>query len=117
MRPRKRQNRPRKSVNPYNGKILKTFKELTDQQLEKADGFAQVFSEHQFHMMKSIVPMSVITVLTALALVGCNQNSPSNSTEKLSPNSSMDHTNGMMGGSTNMPTSTNNTGAANDATR
>ena len=25
-----------KSVNPYNGKILKTFKELTDQQLEKA---------------------------------------------------------------------------------
>jgi len=24
------------SVNPYNGKILKTFKELTDQQLEKA---------------------------------------------------------------------------------
>ena len=24
------------SVNPYNGKVLKTFKELTDQQLEKA---------------------------------------------------------------------------------
>src|ERR1035441_4541617 len=24
------------SVNPYDGKILKTFKELTDQQLEKA---------------------------------------------------------------------------------
>jgi len=57
-----------------------------------------------------------------------NQNSPSNSTETPSPNSSMNHTNGMMGGTTNMPAtnsvpnmnmpaSTKTTGAANDPTR
>jgi hypothetical protein len=52
--------------------------------------------------MKSIISLSAITVLAALALVGCNQNSPSNSTETPSPNSSMSHDNGMMGGTTNM---------------
>jgi hypothetical protein len=52
--------------------------------------------------MKSIIPLSAISVLAALALVGCNQNSPSNSTETPSPNSSMSHDNGMMGGTTNM---------------
>jgi len=85
--------------------------------------------------MKSIIPLSAITVLAALALVGCNQNSPSNSTETPSPNSSMNHDNGMMnhdngmmGGSTNMmatnnmpnvnmPTNSKTRGAANDATR
>ena len=78
--------------------------------------------------MKSIIPLSAITVLAALALVGCNQNSPSNSTETPSPNSSMSHDNGMMGGTTNMPATNNmpnmnmsatnkTTGAANDATR
>lgn len=55
--------------------------------------------------MKSIIPLSAITVLAALALVGCNQNSPSNSTETPTPNSSMSHDNGMMNGTTNiMPT-------------
>ena len=75
--------------------------------------------------MKSIIPLSAITVLAALALVGCNQ---SNSTETPSSNSRMGDANGMMGGTTNM-TATNSmpnmdmsatnktTGAANDATR
>lgn len=78
--------------------------------------------------MKSIIPRLAIPVLAALALVGCNQNSPSNSTETPSPNSSMNHANGMVGGTTNMPAtnsmqnmnmpaSTKTTGAANDATR
>jgi hypothetical protein len=66
--------------------------------------------------MKSFIPLSTITVLAALALMGCNQNSPSNSIETPPPNSSISHTNGMMGG-TNMPASTKTTGAANDATR
>ena len=53
--------------------------------------------------MKSIIPRLAIPVLAALALVGCNQNSPSKSTETPSPNSSMNHDNGMMGGTSNMP--------------
>ena len=32
----KNKARAYQSVNPYDGKLLKTFKELTDQQLEKA---------------------------------------------------------------------------------
>ena len=78
--------------------------------------------------MKSIIPRLAIPVLAALALVGCNQNSPSKSTETPSPHSSMNHANGMMGGTSNMPAtnsmpnmnmpaSTKTTGAANDATR
>ncbi len=76
--------------------------------------------------MKSIIPLSAITVLAALALVGCNQ---SNSTETPSSNSRMSDANGTMGGTTNMNMSATNsmpnmdmstnkdTGAANDATR
>jgi hypothetical protein len=74
--------------------------------------------------MKSILSLSAITVLAALSLVGCNQNSPSNSTETPSPNSSMNHANGMMDRSTNMPATNtsphsdaNKTAAANDTTR
>ena len=78
--------------------------------------------------MKSIIPLSVVTILAALALVGCDQSSPSNATETPSSNSKMSDANGMMGGTTNMPTTnsmpnlnmsaTNKTaGAANDATR
>jgi ABC-type oligopeptide transport system substrate-binding subunit len=67
--------------------------------------------------MKSIISLSAITVLAALALVGCNQNSPSNSTKTPSPNSSMNHANNMPNMNTNMPASTKTTGAANDATR
>ena len=75
--------------------------------------------------MKSIIALSAITALTALALVGCNQ---SNSTETPSSNSRMNDTNSMMGGTTNMmatnsmpnmdmPATNKTTGAANDATR
>ena len=77
-----------------------------------------------FHM-KSFIRLSAITILAALALVGCNQSSP---TETPSSNSKMNDANGMMSGSTNMtatnsmlnmnmPPNTNATGAANDATR
>ena len=52
--------------------------------------------------MKSIISLSAITVLAALALVGCNQNSPNNATETPSPNSSMNHGNGMMNGTNSM---------------
>ena len=75
--------------------------------------------------MKSIIALSAITALTALALVGCNQ---SNSTETPSSNSRMSDTNSIMGGTTNMkatnsmpnmdmPATNKTTGAANDATR
>ena len=57
--------------------------------------------------MKSIIPLSAISVLAALALVGCNQNSPSTSTKTPSPNSSMNHDDGMMNG-TNHMMATNN---------
>ena len=55
-------------------------------------------------LMKPIIPLSAITVLAALALVGCN---PSNSTETPSPNSNMGHDNGMMHGTTNIMATTN----------
>jgi hypothetical protein len=75
--------------------------------------------------MKSIIALSAITALTALALVGCNQ---STSTETPSSNSRMSDTNSMMRGTTNMPATNSmpnmdmpatnkTTGAANDATR
>jgi hypothetical protein len=48
--------------------------------------------------MKSIIPVLAIPVLAAFALVGCNQNTPSNSTGIQSTNSSMS------GGITNAPT-------------
>ena len=78
--------------------------------------------------MKSIIPLAAITVLAALALVGCDQGSPSNSTETPASNSRMSNAHGMMDGTTNMPptnsmpnmnmpANTNTTGIANDATR
>ena len=83
---------------------------------------------NKLKLMKSVILRLAIPVLAALALVGCSQNSPSSSSEAPSPNSSMNHTNGMMGGTTNMPAangmpnmnkpaSTKTTAAANDATR
>jgi hypothetical protein len=53
--------------------------------------------------MKTIIPLLAIPVLAAFALVGCNQNTPSNSTDTQSTNSSISGTNGMSGGITNMP--------------
>jgi hypothetical protein len=79
-------------------------------------------------LMKQIIPLSAIAGLAELALVGCNQSSPGSSTETRSPDSNMNHANGMMGGTTNvpatnsmssmnMPANTKTSGAANDATR
>ena len=53
--------------------------------------------------MKSIIQLLAIPVMAALALVGCNQNSPSNSTDAQSTNSSMSVANGTIGGITNVP--------------
>ena len=53
--------------------------------------------------MKLIIPLSAIPVLAALALVGCNQNTPGNSTDTPSTNSSMSGASGTIGGVTNMP--------------
>ena len=58
--------------------------------------------------MKSIIPLSAITALAALVLVGCNQNSSNNSTETPDADSSMSHDNGgMMDGTTNVMPTTN----------
>jgi hypothetical protein len=40
-------------------------------------------------ILKSIIPVSAIVLLAASALVGCNQNTPSNSTDAQSTNSSI----------------------------
>jgi hypothetical protein len=53
--------------------------------------------------MKSIIKLSAITVLAALALVGCNQNSPSTSTDSQSTNASASDAGSTMGGVTNTP--------------
>jgi hypothetical protein len=53
--------------------------------------------------MKSIIPFLAIPVLAAFALVGCNQNTPSNSTGNQSTNSNMSDANSVPGGFTNMP--------------
>jgi hypothetical protein len=55
--------------------------------------------------MKSIITLLAIPVLTAFALVGCDQNS-SNSTETQSTNSSMPASS-LPGGFTNMPATNN----------
>jgi len=59
--------------------------------------------------MKSIITLSAITVLAALALAGCDQNAGSNSTDTQSTNSStggasniVSGANGTMGGTTNL---------------
>jgi hypothetical protein len=53
--------------------------------------------------MKLTIPLLTISVLAALSLVGCNQNTPSNSTENQSTNSILNDTNSMPDVSTNMP--------------
>jgi hypothetical protein len=69
--------------------------------------------------MKSIIPLLAILVLAAFALVGCNQNTPGDSTNAQSTNSSMPAgsipggftntpaTNNLPNMNTNMPASTN----------
>ena len=53
--------------------------------------------------MKSTITLLAITVLAAFALVGCNQNTPGNSTDVQSTNSSASDTNDMTTVTTNMP--------------
>jgi uncharacterized protein YcfL len=53
--------------------------------------------------MKPTIKLLAITVLAAFALVGCSQNTPNNSTDTQSTNSSMTDASGTVGGITNMP--------------
>jgi uncharacterized protein YcfL len=53
--------------------------------------------------MKSMIPLSALTFLAALALVGCNQNSPGSSSNPQSTNSPMNSTNSTTGVITNAP--------------
>jgi len=53
--------------------------------------------------MKSNITLLAIAVLAAGALAGCNQNTPGNSTDAQSTNSSAGDTNGMAAASTNSP--------------
>jgi len=57
-------------------------------------------------LMKLIIKPLAITALAALALVGCNQNTPSSSNDTTATNSSMSGLNSTIGG-------TNNTSAVN----
>ena len=65
--------------------------------------------------MKPIITLPAITLLTALALAGCSQNSSTTSPDTSATNSSMTggestnmpSTNSLPGMSTNMPASTN----------
>ena len=58
--------------------------------------------------MKSIITLSAITILAALALVGCNQNPASGSGDASATNSSASSgTNSMPDMGTNMPAKTN----------
>jgi hypothetical protein len=63
--------------------------------------------------MKSTIPLSAVTVLAALALIGCATNRSSKSTEKPSAKSSVDMP------ATNTPPhrAVDTTDSANDATR
>jgi hypothetical protein len=61
-------------------------------------------SRHNLNkLMKSIIPLLAIPVLAAFALVGCNQNTPGNSTGTQSTNSSTSDAGSIPGGFTNTP--------------
>jgi hypothetical protein len=53
--------------------------------------------------VKSITPLLVIVVLATIALVGCGQNTPNNSSGVKSTNLKMDDASSIPGGFTNMP--------------
>jgi hypothetical protein len=57
--------------------------------------------------MKLIIPLMVIPVLAAFALVGCNQNTPDNSTGTQSTNSSASDAGSASAGITNAPANNN----------
>jgi hypothetical protein len=52
---------------------------------------------------KSTLTLSAITILAAFALMGCNQNTPTSSTDTVATNASTSGANGTVGGTTNMP--------------
>ena len=54
-------------------------------------------------LMKSNIILSVITVLAALALAGCDQSTPGSTTSAKTTNSNMSSNAAVMGGITNMP--------------
>jgi ABC-type oligopeptide transport system substrate-binding subunit len=54
-------------------------------------------------LMKSIITLSAITILAALALVGCNQSTPGNATDAPATNSSMSSDSGAASAVTNPP--------------
>jgi hypothetical protein len=59
---------------------------------------------HNFNeLIKSIIPLLAIPILAAFALVGCNQNTPGDSTGSQATNSSMSGVNSIPGGFTNTP--------------
>ena len=53
--------------------------------------------------MRSIIPLLAIPALAAFALVGCNQNTPSSSTDTQSTNSSVSVAGGASSAITNAP--------------
>jgi predicted small secreted protein len=53
--------------------------------------------------MKSTIALLAIAVLATVVLAGCKQNTPGNSTDAQSTNSSVSDTNGMAAASTNLP--------------
>jgi hypothetical protein len=57
--------------------------------------------------MKSIIPLMVIPVLAVFALVGCNQNTPDNSSGIQSTNSSASEAGSASAGITNAPATNN----------
>ncbi len=57
--------------------------------------------------VKSIIPLSAIAILAVFALVGCNQNSPTNSTDAQTTNSSASDASSPAGGATNLPVVSN----------
>ena len=53
--------------------------------------------------MKSMITLSAIPILAALALVGCGQNNSNSSTDTMATNSNMSDATNAVGGTTNMP--------------
>jgi hypothetical protein len=53
--------------------------------------------------MKSIITLSAVTLLAALALAGCSQNTPGSSTDTPATNSSMNGASGTGGATNSLP--------------
>jgi hypothetical protein len=79
------------------------FRELKSSRIIFSVKLTVINTNKKNKLMKPTITLLAITVLAAFALVGCNQNTPSNSTDAQSTNSSMSDANGTTGGVTNMP--------------